>query len=74
MIESLRRFSWYEKLDHFHFALSLVAMMLASCETLPEGVSDAYNPLPANFAPPMTNTADYSEGEPVPGETKPRRP
>jgi len=57
----------------FISALSLVAMMLASCET-PEGFSDAFNPLPASFAPPMTNARDHSEGEPVPGETLKPRP
>jgi len=58
----------------FISALSLVAMMLASCETVPEGVSDAFNPLPANLAAPMANTPDHSEGDPVPGETQKPRP
>jgi len=55
-------------------ALAILAMMLASCETVSEGVSDAYNPLPASFAPPMANTPDHSEGDPVPGETLKPRP
>jgi len=54
--------------------LAILAMMLASCETIPEGVSDAYNPLPGNLAPPIANTPDHSEGEPVPGETLKPRP
>jgi len=55
-------------------AVAILAMILASCETVSEGVSDAYNPLPASFGPPMTNTADHSEGDPIPGETLKPRP
>jgi hypothetical protein len=58
----------------FISALSLVAMMLASCEAIPEGFSDSYNPLPGNLAPPTASTPDHSEGEPVPGETLKPRP
>jgi len=58
----------------FISALSLVAMMLASCEAIPEGFSDAYNPLPGNLAPPLANKPDHSEGESVPGETLKPRP
>jgi hypothetical protein len=56
----------------FISALSLVTMMLASCESIPS----AYNP----FAPDDTATGfqkitpDSSEGAPVPGETMKSHP
>ena len=54
----------------FITALSLVAMMLVSCE----GIPSAYNPLPDNLAPQMPTTSEHSEDLPVPGETLKPRP
>jgi hypothetical protein len=55
----------------FISALSLVAMVLASCESIPS----AYNPFAdADFAPPQTATPFDPSGPPIPGETIKSRP
>jgi hypothetical protein len=56
----------------FISALSLVTMMLASCESIPS----AYNPFAPDDTPTVFQkiTPESSEGPPVPGETNKSNP